>query len=406
MAKLSDMIKKALSEDVSAVIAAPVATKAPKAEFNGARVAMPSVEADRVADYAFIVKSLRGGVLSAADSKDLTAKFKAVGVTTDIEALLPSGFSGTLIRDIENELNVAKLFPMGQINGGTAHDIIAINGITAYLTGENTDGTDSSEAYMTFVKTSKKIMAVVRKSYEAVNDSLVDLAAEVRYELVNAIAEGIEQAVINGDIAATHMDSGVASASSKKTCNGIRKHALGKATVDFGGAALTEAQMFAKIVEMQLAGGKYLSDMEVGKGNVALVVDNYTFSKFRLFDSFKTLDKAGNMATVFGGKVDSVFNIPVISTTLIPSVNASGVVSATGADNVYGTAVMVNTKMFKLFSNGSVVSESDKNVVNQTMLWTSSLRFGFAGIYDSAEGTPNTVNASYKTAVIGLKIVK
>ena len=67
---------------------------------------------------------------------------------------------------------------------------------------------------------------------------------------------------------------------------------------------------------------------------------------------------------------------------------------------------MVNTKMFKLFSNGSVVSESDKNVVNQTMLWTSSLRFGFAGIYDSAEGTPNTVNASYKTAVIGLKIVK
>jgi len=59
-----------------------------------------------------------------------------------------------------------------------------------------------------------------------------------------------------------------------------------------------------------------------------------------------------------------------------------------------------------LFANGSVVSESDRNVVNQTMLWTSSLRFGFAGVFDSSESSPNTVNAAYKTAVAGLKIVK
>lgn len=400
------MIKKALQEDIQGAVAAPVATKAPKESFTGAKIAMPSAEADRVADYAFIAKSLRGGALSDADSKDLTARFKAVGVTGDIGALLPDGFSGTLIRDIENELNIAKIFPMGQINGGTAHDIIALNGITAYLTSEATDGTDSSESYTTFVKTTKKIMAVVKKSYEAINDSLIDLAAEVRYELVQAIATGIEEAVINGDLATTHMDSGVAAISAKKTCNGIRKHALNKATVDFGGTALTEAQMFAKIVEMQLAGGKYLSDLEVSKGNVVLIVDNYTFSKFRLFDSFKTMDKAGNMATLFGAKVDSVFNIPIKSTTLIPSVDATGVVHATAGNNVYGSAIMLNIKQFKLFANGSVVSESDRNVFNQTLIWTSSLRFGFAGVYDSSEGNPNTVNATYKTAVAGLKIVK
>lgn len=406
MGKLTDMIQKALREDVAGVVAAAVETKAPKADFKASKVSLGTAEQERVAELAYIVKSLRGGALTDADTKELSAQFKAVGVTGDIPALLPDGFTGTLLRDIQNELNVAKLFPMGQVAGGVAHDLIALGGVTAYLTSEANDGTDSAESYLTFVKTTKKVMAVVRKSYEAVNDSLIDLAAEIRFELVRAIAEAIEDAVINGDLSVTHMDNGVAAASAKRVCNGIRKHALGKATVDFGGAALTEDQMFAKIVEMQLAGGKYLSDVEVAKGNVVLVVDNYTYSKFRLFDSFKTLDKAGSLATLFGGEIKSVFGIPVVSTTMIPSVDATGVVSATALDNVYGTAVMLNIKMFKLFANGNVISENDKNVVNQTMLWTSGLRFGFAGIYDSTESAPNTVSGTYKTAVIGLKIVK
>lgn len=406
MAKLSDMIKKALKEDVSAALAAPVATKAPKQEFTGSAVKSFSPEADRLSDLGYIAKSLRGGSLAAVDKADLDVRFKAVGVTSDIEALLPSGFSGTFMRDIEKELNVAKLFPMGTVAGGTAYDVIAIGGIQAYITNEATDGTDSAEVYTTFVKTTKKIMAVVRKSYEALNDSLIDLAAEIRYELVRAIAEGIEEAVVNGDLSETHMDNGVAATSAKKVCNGLRKHALGKGTVDFGGSALTEAQMFAKIMEMQLAGGKYLSDTEVSKGNVALIVDNYMFTKFRLYDSFRTIEKAGSMATLFGGKVDSVFSIPVISSDVFPKVSATGVVSATSADNLFSSCVMANIKMFKLFSNGAVVSETDRNIVNQTLFWTTSVRFGFAGIYDSTEAAVNTINASYKTAIAGINIAR
>lgn len=406
MAKLSDMIKKALKEDIGAAIAAPVATKAPKDTFTGAPMKSFSADADRIADAAYIVKSLRGGSLNDADKRDLDARFKAVGVTTDIAALLPDGFTGTFMRDIEKELNVAKLFPMGTVPGGAGHDLIAIGGIQAYITNEASDGTDSSESYITFVKTTKKIMAVVRKSYEAINDSLIDLAAEIRYELVRAIAEGIEEAVINGDLSSTHMDSGVAATSSKKVCNGLRKHAKEKGTVDFGGAALTEAQMFAKLMEMQLAGGKYLSDTEVSKGNVVLVVDNYMFTKFRLYDSFRTIEKAGSMATLFGGKVDSVFSIPVISSDVMPKVSATGVVSATAGDNLFSSCVMANIKMFKLFSNGSVVSENDRNIVNQTLFWTTSVRFGFAGIYDSTESSVNTVNANYKTAILGINIAR
>lgn len=406
MPKLSDMIKKALKEDVTAAIAAPVDTKAPKQEFRGSAAVNVSADADRVADIAFITKSLRGGSLIDAEKRDLAAKFKAVGVTTDITSLLPDGFSGTFMRDVEKELNVAKLFPMGMVAGGAAHDIIAVGGIQAYITNEATDGTDSSESYITFVKTTKKIMAVVRKSYEAMADSLIDIAAEIRYELVRAIAEGIEEAVVNGDLSATHMDADVAANSPKKVCNGLRKHAKEKGTVDFTGVALTEDQMFAKLMEMQLAGGKYLSDTEVSKGNVILIVDNYMFTKFRLYDSFRTIEKAGTMATLFGGKVDSVFSIPVISSDTMPKVSATGVVSSTPADNLFSSCIMANIKMFKLFSNGSVISQSDTNIINQSLIYTTSVRFGFCGIYDSTEAAVNTVVAAYKTAILGINIAR
>lgn len=401
MSKLQDIIAKALKSDVQTVaVASEVSTIAPKGEV--ASKSFGTDEQNRIFEIAYIAKTLGGGKINDRAKAELQARAKAVGVTSDVVAALPDGFTGTLLRDVQNELNVAKIFPMGVVNGGTAHDLIALHGIKAYLTGEATDATQSSEGYTTFVKTTKKIMAEVAKSYELMDDALINLADEVRMELVTAIAEGIEDAVINGDIAGT-LDAGTPANSPKRVANGIRKTALGKATVDFGNLA-DEATMLKKITDMQLAGNLYLNDTEVAKGNVVLIVDNYHFAKFRLFDSFKTMDKAGRLATLFGGTINSVFGIPVISSTLMPAVDATGVVSATGANNVKSMCVLLNTNTFKLFSNGNVIAETDRNISNQTLKWTSSLRFGFSSIYDSTESAPNTIVSGYKNAVAGINI--
>ena len=63
-------------------------------------------------------------------------------------------------------------------------------------------------------------------------------------------------------------------------------------------------------------------------------------------------------------------------------------------------------KMFKLFSNGSVISQSDTNIINQSLIYTTSVRFGFCGIYDSTEAAVNTVVAAYKTAILGINIAR
>lgn len=403
MAKLSDMVAKALKQDIGAVTANTVETKVSHEESIVSK-GFATAEQDRFAEVAYIAKTLNKGSLNASAIKELQIRAKAVGLTTDIVTALPDGFTGTLLRDIQNELVVARLFPMGTVKGGTAHDLIATYGIKAYLTSEGADATQSSENYITFVKTTKKIMAEVAKSYEMIDDALISLADEVRMELVRAIAEGIENAVINGDIAGS-MDAGTPANSPIRTCNGLRKAALAKGTVDFSGAT-TEAAMYKAIIDMQLAGNLYLNDSEVNRGNVALVVDNYTYAKFRLYDSFRTIDKAGNLATLFGGTVNSVFGIPVIPTTLIPAVDGTGVVSATGANNVKSMCVMFNINSFKLFSNGTVIAENDRNITNQTLKWTSSLRFGFSSIYDSTESAPNTIVASFKNAIAGINIAR
>lgn len=395
MAEVQGDIEKGLA---TAVAKAP-STQAPKATV---KVELTGSDAEnRIQEIAYIAKSIKGAKLSDIDKSKLSARAKAVGVTSDITIALADGFTGTLLRDIQAQLRIAKLFPMGQVNGGTPHDLIAVYGIEAFVTNEATTGTDSSENYITFVKTTKKIMTIVRKSYEVLDDALIDLAAEVRAGIVDSLSRAVENAVLNGDIANT-MDVGVPAGSPRTVCNGLRKTALGKATVDFTGAALTEAQWLVKINEMQLAGGLYLDSMQVSEGNVVLIVDEATLYNFRTWDSFKTLDKAGRLATLFGAEVNSIFGIPVISTSLLPKVAATGKVAASA--NNFHVCLLVNINTFKLFANGNAMSESDKNIENQTIVNTGSLRFGFSSQFDSTEAAPNTIVASFKNAVAGINI--
>jgi HK97 family phage major capsid protein len=424
MAKLKDVIAKAIADaqtDIQAGVTAgmesasakSLGTSVPKPLGTiGGSTKLASIDQERVAELGFITKSLRGGTLRAIDLKDLNARAKAVGLTTDVTELLPSGFTGALLRDIQDELNVAKLFPMRTISGGVAYDSIALYGITAYLTAESITGTDSAENYKTFVATTQKVMTIVRKSYEVLDDSLIDIASEVRMGIIRAIAEAVEVAVINGCIAGTQDGALYAAANSAaRVCNGIRFHGLNKKTVDASGVDYTTADggesAFLDVINaMQIAGGKYLDKSEVGKGNVVLIIDQVTYGYIRKMESYKTKEKAGNVATLFGGKIDMIFDIPFIVTSGMPSlVTVAGVVdTTTPANNVATAMYMLNVNTMRLSANGNVVSESDRDVTNMTFVYTGSLRFGFASVYDSTEAAINTVTAAQINVVAGIAL--
>jgi len=418
MGKLQDLVKKTLADvqpEINGAVAKSLGTSAPKpAGKIGGTVAAVGVDQERVAEIGMIAKSLRGGALREVDITDLNARAKAVGVTGDLTEALPDGFTGTLLRDIQESLNVAKLFPMRTIKGGVAHDLIAMYGITAYLTSEATTGTDSSESYTTFVATTQKVLAVVRKSYELLDDSLIDIASEVRMGIIRAVAEAVETAVVNGDIAGTQDGTTYAAASSAaRTCNGIRYHGLNKATVDasavnWAAADGGEAEFLSVVTGMQDAGGKYLDQEAVMNGDVVLIMDQSTYGHIRAFDSFKTREKAGNVATLFGGEINTIFDIPFIVTSSMPyKVAVSGVVDTTTPTNNVATAMyMLNINTMRLTANGTLIAESDKDITNQTFVYTGSLRFGFASIYDSTEAAINTVTANQKNVVAAIALSK
>jgi HK97 family phage major capsid protein len=419
MAKLSDVIAKAIKDvqpeinaGIDNAMAKSVGTTVVKPAGKVGAIKLDGIAQERVADLGFITKSLRGGALRDVDLSDLDARAKAVGVTADVAEILPDGFTGALLHDIQESLNVAKLFPMRTTKGGIAHDTIALYGITAYLTNEATTGTDSSEGYKTFVATTQNVLAVVRKSYQILDDSLIDIAMEVRSGIIRAIAEAVELAVVNGDIAGTQDGTTFAANSAARVCNGIRYHGLNKVTVDsslvdYTAADGGEAQFLKLIDAMQIAGGVYLDEAQVAKGNVVMVLDQGTYGKIRQFASYKTMDKVGNIATLMGGKVKTIFDIPFVVTTQLPAVDVNGVIdSVTPANNVKTSMFMMNIDTLRLTANGNVIAESDKDITNQTFVYTGSLRFGFASVYDSTEAAINTVTADQKNVVAAINLAK
>jgi len=407
MSKLKSLVADAIKsmkteiDSAGAELASNPAVSAPADALTTALKGAPA-DAQRAAELGLIIKTIRGGApLLKVESDALNSRIKAVGVTTDIAELLPSGFTGTLWQDIQSRLVVTALFPFKQTSPGQ-YDSIAVHGIEGFLTNEATDGTDSAESYITMIYLVSKCMAVVRKSYEALDDALIDLATEVRNGIVDALARAIEQAVINGDDTATHMDAGVAANSYKKAFKGLRKLGLGKQTVDFGGAALAQEDWLKNISAMQEAGGVYLDDLEVSMGNVVILVDQNSYNQLRMLPAFLTRDKAAGAATLFGSPVDSVFNIPVVMTPYLPQVDATGVVGGTADD--FSSIVMVNRETCVYYATGTPLMEIDRNIVNQHIITTGSVRAGFNSRFDRLDSNPTAIDATRKNIVVGINV--
>ena len=427
MAKVNfkNLVATALKEidgDVKAVAekALEVAAKAPSVEIPSASVVASTVksaglDAERLAEVAYVAKTMRREIghdgLLASDIKDIEGRFKAVGVTGDIAELLPTGFTGALWHDIQERLVVTSIFPYKEVSPGQ-YDSIATHGITGYLTAENITATESAESYLTMIYLVAKCMAAVKKSYEVLDDSLIALAQEVRNGIVDALARAIEGAVINGDNTALHMDDAgdtqaiVPAASYSRAYKGLRKLGLGKAPVDFGGAALDEAGMFAKIMEMQEAGGLYTDDQTVGRGELVLIVDQNLFNKLRVFTSFLTKDKAG-LGTLFGMDIPSVFGIPVVQTPFLPVCTAAGIVDdVTAVNNTKGTCILVNKSTIKYYATGTPLMETDKDIYTQFIGFTGSVRTGFNSIFDRLDSAPNDIDATRVNVVSGINIAR
>lgn len=93
-------------------------------------------------------------------------------------------------------------------------------------------------------------------------------------------------------------------------------------------------------------------------------------------------------------------------TPYLPKVNAAGVVDATAANNTLSAIYMVNKNYFKFYTTGMPLMETDKNIVNQSIIFTGSVRAGFSGVFDRTSADPSAIDATKPTVVAGINIAR
>ena len=382
---------------------------APKKENKEMTNALPRTkEVAEVLDMMYILKSAKQSVGEVLSQKDL-AMFadelhtKAGTTIADVSAVIPSGFSGRFIQDMYAMTGLDGIIGMETINSFGMTDTIGSFGMEAFVVSEYGTPTDTNDSQIDFEYRGGKLMALTKISYEALADATIDMLSNKRLGLQRSMAVAVEKAILNGQSG----DNGITGADARTLFRGLRKYGLAKQTVDFGGAALTEAVFKAKILEMQEAGGLYTSWEEIGAGNVLLLVPNPVYNKILEFDTFVDASKAGGASTLVSGrKVSTIFGIPVASNRFFPAkVDATGVVSATGANNLFQSIIMFNTSTVKTFTiANSALLETDRDIQTQSQVLVNTLRCGFGSLYDAISTNPTAINATKKNVVAGINI--
>ena len=201
---------------------------------------------------------------------------------------------------------------------------------------------------------------------DASEDSIVSAIEIIRSQLVGAIVDGTEDAILNADTAGTQDDlanwdirgrwgggSYAAGDDHRESWTGLRRRALAaSAGVDQGAA-----QDYAGFLALRA-----LLDAPQGmSGDLICITSPEYYTKMLAFDEVVTVDKFGPQATVLTGQLAALAGIPVIvSEFMDKELNASGVY-----DNVTKTKtgmLVLNRSRFKMGTLRSTTVELDKDI--------------------------------------------
>jgi hypothetical protein len=286
---------------------------------------------------------------------------KAVGAFDTADSTLgsstwvPTGFSSRLIEKVRLELSVAALFEEFAMPRSPFMFPVWLTDLIAYKFAENTavsgqtaiTGTPVSTATplgkVTFTGKGIGTHAITSKFFE--EDSIVPVLPFLQRAIVQAIRNGIENCIINGDTTSTHQDYDTEQVATDvcRSWIGLRKHciALGTTKVDASGATLDSTAEFVAYV---LKGRGLMGTYGVNPQNVALIVSPNIFNQMLGIEAFAT---AASLSPGTGTNVQGQFGFTpfgmqlVVSEFMRSDMAATGV-NTTGGPNTFTGAIVVN----------------------------------------------------------------
>lgn len=236
----------------------------------------------------------------------------------------------------------------------------------------------------------KKLTGIVDYSYEADEDSIIAILPKTMTDLGDAAAAALEDAIVNGDTAATHQDSdshALGATHSGKMFDGIRKLALAQAAlkISLASGGISNANVGAM--------KKLLGKWGLNPNNLIIVTGVAGYNDFVDLPETLTAEKTGNAATarILTGLAPSLKGMDII-----PSAAVREDLNATG---VYDATTTTKGSLFIIWKPGwiqgirrgfTVETDSDKKAQTRSVI--ASFRRDFKPI----ESLANT-----KAAVIG-----
>jgi hypothetical protein len=306
-----------------------------------------------------------------------------------------TGMSPEVINQVRQELKVSSSLINVGLPTNPYKVPVELGPATAYLVPENTADTGQTSvpasqagtANITF--NAKSIGALTRISKELNQDSIVPMVPFIQSALMRGLAEGIENALINGDTTATHQDSDITGATNVgKSWNGFRKLAIANGYTYDAAVWTIDA-----VRNMRKSMGKF----GINPDRLALYVSNSAYIQMLGWDGVLTLDKFGPNATILTGELLKVDGIPVVVTPHIrQNLNATGVYDGVTATKT--GALLVHRDGFAIGDRQVVeLDQTDEPIAYRQRTILADMRVDFLPTQPIASN-PTVVYARYITS--------
>jgi hypothetical protein len=325
------------------------------------------------------------------DLAGLSGKALSSTGSTAGDEWVPTGFGSNLLEVIRLNTPVAGLMPVLSMPTNPFTNPVMSTVGTAYIRTENTAVTEG-----TMATTNRSWTAYTFANYQAFSDELTEdsavaVAPAVQADIVRALSEGLELALVCGDSdGAGHFDEDLdnATAGAGKTYNtsfaGLRQLSLDAATITVDGAGTF---LTAQTVANAFGGmGKFGAHRP---GECALLVNAESLLKLVTENGsdVRTVDKYGGAATILNGELARIFGIPILTSFGVEfrrnsvgtgGINTTGTAGTT--TDIYSVALLFNRMNFKLGDRRDVRFETDKDITAGKNQMVATARWGFAAV--------------------------
>lgn len=233
--------------------------------------------------------------------------------------------------------------------------------------------------------TAKKYAVKVNYTGEFLEDSIIPVVPHLQEKIARAMAEGEENGLINGDVAATHMDFDIEDAGAADMrldlWAGIRAFAIdASATHDAGGDAAGLADLQAALK----GGGKFF----LRRDRTAIIMSNSSYWNLMTEASSPLVDASqlGAAVPLVTGQIGAVYGIPIFTSPFVrEDVSADGTNDETGP-NTFTTINVVNLDQAIMGSYRPLTVEAWRHPFNDTY-WLMGRKRGSWVWYHDAGAT-------------------